>query len=360
MLPIREVKKEDYARLSVFLSTFEDDPDDEVFWLDRLMHWWEENPYFNEALTRGWILEDQEQIVGFLGIIPTEMRLRGKSQKVYSLTTWRVLASYRSHSMFLLMRSFGATRDTLLFDTTGSRFVEILKRFQFRLLPVEGVGDTLCYHRFVLNLHNVARRLPGLRWLAWLLIPLTLLYRLAIATWLRIVRTDRDIEVKEVQQADEDFDRLWSHTAHLYANTNIRDTTFINWHCFSKASFRKNVVVAYCGDRMVGFLIFKVHRNPTSTLKSLQVLDLWYDPDKPTAIRALLKHVLDEAFRLEADTVSCFDYRPAVKDVLKRLAFLSTCRSKRADFVRCTNPEAWREIQPSESYFCRLQGDVWL
>src|SRR5437867_3956162 len=98
MTELRPVQPQDYTALSQFLRDFRVSREP-AFWLRRMRHWWEDNPAFSPALERGWLLEDNRRIVGFLGVIPRLIETpAGLGVSSNTTTSW-VLPEYRRHSL---------------------------------------------------------------------------------------------------------------------------------------------------------------------------------------------------------------------------------------------------------------------
>ncbi len=76
--------------------------------------------------TRGWLLREQGEIVGFLGTIPWKFQLGGHETTVFAGTTWRVLPEYRGMSIALKRRQMDEHEDVLHFSTTPRAEVERL------------------------------------------------------------------------------------------------------------------------------------------------------------------------------------------------------------------------------------------
>jgi len=102
-----------------FIVNFEDEKHDVNFWQKRTAMWWEDNPFYDENLPRGWILKAQEGIVGFLGVIVTDYLYGDKRYKALNITTWRVLKEYRNQSMRLFHRFYSYKDRHILFNTTS-------------------------------------------------------------------------------------------------------------------------------------------------------------------------------------------------------------------------------------------------
>jgi len=78
MIKLREVQDEDLLPLTEFLPrgfpfTTKD------FWLHRFKMWWTANPAYTPQFPRGWVLENDSTLVGFIGNIPVKFLVRGRA-----------------------------------------------------------------------------------------------------------------------------------------------------------------------------------------------------------------------------------------------------------------------------------------
>ena len=130
-----EVTQNDYDSLcSLFIIS--GDKRGIPFWHERFRLWWDNNPACGENVEKGWILKDGQQIVGFLGNVPSLFQFNGEKTLVYNTTMWEVLPEYRNKSMQLLFSFLKAAKNTIFFCTTPSDEVEkILNRLKFQTLP---------------------------------------------------------------------------------------------------------------------------------------------------------------------------------------------------------------------------------
>ena len=91
--------------------------------------------------TRGWLLREQDEIVGFLGAIPWKFQLGGHETTVFAGTTWRVLPEYRGMSIALKRQQMEEHGDVLHLSTTPRAEVErLLKLLGYEPMRT-GEGD---------------------------------------------------------------------------------------------------------------------------------------------------------------------------------------------------------------------------
>ena len=96
----------------------------------------------------GFILEDDNQAVGYLGTLFSVREIHGRKEKFCNLCTWIVKEEYRSEGLPLLFQVL-RMKDVTVTNFTGNRVATILEKFDFKvldktlkiLLPVPTLGD---------------------------------------------------------------------------------------------------------------------------------------------------------------------------------------------------------------------------
>ncbi len=99
-------------------------------WLARLAHWWDQNPFASLTGERGWVLRSREddELVGFLGLIPACYAVDGEPVPAVSPTTWAVDPRHRQSALMLGRRLGRLEGRVFIVSTTGR------KDFQARLV----------------------------------------------------------------------------------------------------------------------------------------------------------------------------------------------------------------------------------
>lgn len=287
---VRQVSRDDYDALALFLASFPGNTIPAPVWRARLEHWWDKNPAFTQATERGWLLTSDAASVGFLGNIPSRLKIGGKVETAFNATTWRILPPFRTHSLKLLGALLEAGRNAVVFNATPTREVtRILEAFAFKRFPEPVLGRSF----FITSPRRLIFRGSRLGNMLGPLPPAIDLLPGAIMS-LRSPKPPSGLEIRQVSKAEGDFDQLWYRTQDQYPHTNIRSAEFLNWYCFGNPLSRKVLLGCYRNDRLVGYMVCldKVHG-----LRPLECVDLWTDQTEPEAARALLLGAIEFARR---------------------------------------------------------------
>ena len=346
---------DDYESLARYLMTFPDETGDLDFWRDRFRLWWEDNPAFSNGLARGWVLKNNDKIVGFMGNLSTSFLLAGKPIIVNSGTTWRVDSNYRTQSLRLFFELLKYSKETLLFGTTPNDTVSrVLEMSKFQLLPRGGRRTSVLITNFEKALGALLPKNGGGRLMVKALAPIFDL----IQQW-RLTPADEKerLSVREVFKADPSFDELWEKTKNRYPYTSIRSAKIIHWYCFGSQRFRKKLFGVYKDGLLWGYAIFA---NPQGRrLNFLECLDFWCEPGEKNAVGLLIDYLRKYAQKNSFDGVKFYGFSTEMDDLFKT-AGLFQIRAKRSrEYVRVKmklEPPLSRE----NAYFSYMLGDIGL
>ena len=250
---------------------FENEKRSYDYWLNRINHWWDINPAYDESLNRGWCLYrgDSLDIIGFIGSIPTFFQVNNEKQIVYSATTWRVEEKYRKQSLLLFSKLIKQSRDTILFDTTPTEgVIKILSSFRFNIFPNPNTENYL----YIINFNSFFKNyLSSNKYILLLAKPILK----ALILYQRLITDELNISEKTTQifSAGREFDSLWNKTKNTYKNTNIRNSAAINWQCFTKTDSR-SILFGYTERGILrGYAVYSSLIN--GNMKMLVLSDIW-------------------------------------------------------------------------------------
>jgi hypothetical protein len=91
-------------------------------------------PWMREKPGMGYLLEQEGQLVGFLGAIYSERMIRGKRELFCNLTNWCVLPKFRNESLKLLFAVHGQKAQTILNLSPSNEVQTMLNAMRYRPL----------------------------------------------------------------------------------------------------------------------------------------------------------------------------------------------------------------------------------
>jgi hypothetical protein len=354
MPTIEPVEPGIYQSLATFLSHSgtDNEPVELIHQWFRL--WWEENPAFQPEMKRGWVLSEKDAIVGFVGNLPSNLLLAGRPATAYSATTWRVLPEYRNQTLGLIFQWMALGKSAVLFATTPTQdVVKILQTMRFRLLPP---ADDYSTSVLVLSSRSVIAAMGGDNPLA----EFAGLLGGAAADQVQKFRSRKihsaDTEpVRRFCQADTLFDQLWERTKDLYANTNMRTSSWINWYCFHPPNAGKFLLGYVQDDRLRAYAICQPKRH--EKLKLLECADFWGEANMEDTMPALLHAIERQARQDGYDLVIFPHFTRAYGAALESLGLTTRKFSLKTNYFK---PQAGAEVTEQNSYFVSAQGDYGL
>lgn len=360
MPEVSRVSLTDYAALSAFLAKFPDDESGSAeAWLRRMRTWWDLNPAFDDETTRGWLLREQDEIVGFLGAIPWKFQLGGRETTVFAGTTWRVLPEHRGMSIALKRRQMDEHGDALHFSTTPRAEVQRL----LKLLGYEpmrsGEGDE-SHSAIILDFEKLLRAKLNGKGLASVLAK-AVAPPLAALQALRMQRLRRCAheKVRHVHRADGTFDDLWERTKFRYPSTHVRNAAAINWYCFSSPEFEKTLLGYFDGERLAGYGVFlSVERRG---MRFFECVDLWIEPGprREVVLGALIEKARRYARKASFDRIYLPHFERSIAAAYGHLGLLQM-RSPRRPGYYMGPSELMHQLTPANSYIVLAEGDYGL
>jgi hypothetical protein len=361
------ITKEDYAGLARFLTTGDETPSKKTdFWLERFSYWWDTNPCFSENTVRGWVMKDNNEIVGFLGNIPTDFMLFGKPVSVFNGTYWKVRPEYRTHSMVLFLNQIRATQ--VVFITTPSdEPLKLLKAMKVTLIP-RGISSLISKRSFVVinpkKLFSLdLEKQYGKSMIAKLFLFAKLTFKtpvlgsmlssataLATSSVYKTLLNKRDFDVEEVKKPGREFDKLWQNTKNQYANTNIRSAKILAW-CLRNKNHPMVLHACYKNKKLVGYALYKIYRKNTF----FECIDLWYDEHEPQAMKSLISYAVEYCRNNKHALLLYQHFNKEFAKKLKSAGLPEFNFVERRDYY-VTN-DLPKKITEKNSYFVGLQGD---
>jgi GNAT superfamily N-acetyltransferase len=360
MPEVCRVSEADYAELSAFLAAFPDDESGSAkSWLRRMHCWWDLNPAFDDAFSRGWVLREHGAIVGFLGAIPWRFQLGGRETTVFGGTTWRVLPEYRGLSIALKRRQMKEHGDVLHLSTTPAADVERLLR-RLGYAPMRDTADVEFHSDIVLNFEKVLRAKLNGRPSAGIVAkqaakPLSVIQSLRTRGLHRCAHQN----VRKLERADERFDDLWERTKDRFPSTHVRTAEAVNWYCFGSPEFEKTLFGYFEGERLAGWIVFL--STERRGMRFFECVDLWTEPGsrRDEIIGALVEKARRYAERRSFDRLYLPHFDGRTEAIYRRLGLLRISGPPRPGLYLGPR-ELMRKLKPADSYLVLGEGDYGL
>jgi len=320
---VREMEDTDIISLSGFLPAGIPNTTPE-FWLRRFDLWWTSNPAYTPQHPRGWVLEHDGKIVGFIGNIPVKYLVSGDVKIAVASSGWYVDPSVRGIFSLRLFTEFMKQKnaDIYLFKAEDQPLMEIIRKFKFEehILPRSqkeyvSIIDKKKLHfivlKFLLSGHTpTLSEVPELykrtgRLFFGYLCQKPLIPGGAVP--------DETYTSSLCTSCDEAFVSLGKARRDRCAVTLSRDAETLNWLYFPTARFLKRVVIQChrSGDRtLAGYMVFDIARKKPSGAGGMFLMEQCIEDKDPRVLASLLSCALKTGKQQNAALLSVWADSP--------------------------------------------------
>lgn len=316
MMKVRQVEDKDIIPLAEFLarefpySLEKGFPyTTKEFWLSLFELWWDNNPAYIAGFPRGWLLENDATLAGFLGNIPVKFLISGEKKIAASANAWYVNSSVRGGLSLKLFNEFLKQKSPslFLFKIEDESFISFLSRFKFRhyILP-----ESQKEYVYIINKRKIKyictiffskllrssdsnKVFEIFKRLGFLLC--AYIYQKPLVDEGASPREEYSSSV--CTSCDDSFSRLWDPYLNIRSISISRDTDTLNWLYFSSARFRKRVTIQCCrlGDnKLAGYMVFDVQRIKETDEAAMQLMDMCIGDHDPRVLDSLVSCAIEE------------------------------------------------------------------
>jgi hypothetical protein len=314
MVTVREVEDKDLTPLAEFMARgFPDTLAKGIpyitkeFWFSMFDYWWASNPAWTVQFPRGWVLEHESAIVGFLGNIPIRILVRGEEKIAASANSWYVDPSVRGLSSLRLFDTFVKQKGVslLLSRAVNLSYANLQAKYKFEKyrLPVSQTEFVSVINKktVVYNLLNylVTVRVSGVAELLVLykkagLLTLAYLYQKPLGKG--NASTHEKYSSSLCTSCDDTFSRIWEPYLKSHDISLSRDTKTLNWLYFSQARLSTRVVIQchrQSDSSLAGYMVFDIQRVKPSDPGTLHLMEMYIENDDLNVLSSLLSYAIE-------------------------------------------------------------------
>ena len=307
MLTVREVENRDLLPLSEFLPRGFPYTTKE-FWLPLFELWWTSNPAYTDQFPRGWILENETSIMGFIGNIPVHFLLRGVVRTAALSNSWYVDPSVRGIFSIRLFNEFMKQKsaDLLLFKKDDESLMGLLHNYKFSefILPWNQKEYVCVIDRkkiqFIFLEFLLKSKIPQLTEYPALFKKAGSL--LSAYLFQKPVLRKNDVTNHEYISSlctvcDETFSKLWEQNLKSCDGFMSRDAQTLNWLYFSSARLYKRVVIQChrsLDKTLAGYMVFDITRIQPSDGGIMKLVDICIKNTDPRVLASLTSYAIGE------------------------------------------------------------------
>ena len=315
MITLREVAETDIIPLAEFLAKnyslnlVKAVPQitTKEFWVHRFEFWWNLNPAYTDQFPRGWVIEKDTSIVGFIGNIPVKFLIRGEVRIAAASNNWYVDPSIRGLYSLRLFNEFMKQKSAslLLFKKDIGSLMKILHKYKFEeyILPryqkeyvfiIDKKKVGLIFFKFLFNNQRpkLSKLVEYYKRLGFLFFGY--LYQKPVIRG--SVSQGESFTTSTCSFCDDSFSRIWEPYLNSYDLSLSRDTSTLNWLYFSSVGLGERIVIQCrrSSDKtLAGYMVFDVQRLIPSNEGSLQLMDMCIEDDDPQILASLTSFAIE-------------------------------------------------------------------
>lgn len=295
---------------------------------------WERNPFRSDEVF-GWVLEDGDKIVGFLGLIPMKFKIGSRVVPAVAATTWAVDPRYRAHSLLLYKAFLSLGKKSLLLSTTPSpESSKIIERFKMQKIPLPYFDKRFIWFvkawypaswwikKFKHKSVFVRLFLNGLT-----LFPIAGLLRLLSMKHRKVEFKCEPLPVERVHVFTDEYDDFWHAQKQGYGITAVRTKEFLNWrHIEMPKILGENYVFACRVDgKLRGYIALYRRVNPQKIAYHFKVTDIFYDVKETGVLWNLLNYTYEFVRKNKGNIYEMDGFsRVVMNEAMKQNPFVKT------------------------------------
>ena len=365
MIKVREVEDTDLTPLAEFLPkgfpyTIKE------FWPPLFELWWTLNPAYTPETPKGWILEKDQSIVGFIGNIPVRFQVGSTVRIAASSNSWYVDPSVRGIFSFILFNAYLKQKSASLFLFKGEdnqHIMNILSKYKFKeqILPVSQTEYVYIIDKKKVNsivkTYLLNNQLPKLSQLweytrrAGFLLS-AYVYQKSVTT-----RGDPHEETYTSSlctSCDDAFSDLWEPDLNPSDTTLSRDLKTLNWLYFSSARLYKRVVIQ-ChrshNNTLAGYMVFDIIQKKTTDIGSMHLMDICIEKNNPQVLASLISYAIEFGKRCNAALLIIWANSPETETYLRNTITMRRT-SKHYRYVRLSEAPDMKSSRDNYDTVC--------
>jgi hypothetical protein len=313
MITLRAIESKDIVSLAEILPGRFNNTTREA-WLQRFENWWTLNPAFASGFPRGWILEQDGKIVGFIGNIPVKFFIQGEMKIAAASASWYVDPSVRGVTSIRLFREYlnQGNVDLFLFKNDSTKnLLKVVVKYGFKKYSCQSqpseylyfISRIQCLRRknlfFILSKYfrrGDTNTVPGFSEFLRKTGTFTRSYLFKMP--LKKIRdlSDRMYTTTLCTSCDDSFTRLWDPYLKSFNVTMSRDKATLNWLYFI-AGRRYNRKVIQChrssDNTLAGYMVFDFISWNVSGGGAMKLMDMCLLNHDPQILASLISFAIE-------------------------------------------------------------------
>ena len=325
---IREAVLEDAKKVAALQYKFGIAPDTEGDW-KRL---WVDNPAKHSDNPIGWVLEEKDKVVGFLGNVSRSYVLGEVKLKAMAARGWVVEPAFRNATVLLLSKYLNQKNvDILLNSSSNDKAYHVFDKMGSRTVPLDVyskllfwvthrrnfIASIVGYLEFPMALGKLVVEFGGLL----SLLPVTLMDYF-MNKKMKFLTNRFELKIIHPNLIGSDFDLLWeSKRKEHRCLLADRSSELLKWH-FSKEEFKIHIICCYKQGDLIGYLaVAKLKNGKTDFLRHV-IIDLIVLNNSKLVIEFLLAAAYKFSRSEKVVSLELLGFTEEVREVVKDMKAL--------------------------------------
>jgi len=366
---VREAKPADFDNVCALNQRLGQGADSRENWT-RL---WENNPALQEGkrIARiGWVLDNSERIVGFLGNVPLTYEYRGRELAASATCRFAVEPVYRSMSHLLVTAFFRQSDVDLFLNTTATPAAgKIMAALKANPIPQQDYGTVLFWvlqpSRFAGTVLAKIGIGAGLSAVGGAIGSLILGAHGAFrrSGWAHVDSSKTSVLEMNVDELGEEFESFWVQekqgSEKLFAR---RTRTTFRWHFCAPGSKRVvRVLACFSGKILKGYAVLRLDETADKGLRRAVIADLMVQGNNPDVVARLVKGAYQCARNLGADVLEILGFPKHIRDILLSMKPYTRKYPACPFFYKTRDAELRGKLADESAWYaCPYDGDATL
>lgn len=317
-------------------------------------------------VARGWVLEDDDKMVGFFGNMPLAGTHNGTPVRIACASAWGIHPDYREHTEAMCRAYFEQPNIDLLIVTSAIK--PTARRFQQSggaSIPQPNLSDIPYWIVDAWGFLRAAFREKGqgktMAWISGMLasVPLDFTMRMKGR---RPYGSLNHITPVGLDGVDAAFDDLWERKKDELKGRIVatRDAAALNW-CFGLGSnSAETKLIRYDKDGSLRGYVAVVLENVSEIgLKRLKIADVLIENDDPDVAKALFAAAYEYGIAKRCHVVEIIGLPPALRALVEKHKPFSRSMPTQPFYYKVVNPAlAGTAADPDGWYISAFDGDT--
>jgi GNAT superfamily N-acetyltransferase len=255
-----------------------------------------------------WVAREAQTIIGQCATIPVRLSVNGREIDAAWGTDVMVAPERQRQGLGEMLvrtseRAVGASLGLGLSESSSGLY---------KKLRIPSFGPVPC---LVKPLSRRALRRPH-----WP-VPINRLVSALTYPIVRLVARARPLqgEVRNIQQFDESFTRLWERVGPSFAGAVRRDAKYLNWRFIQAPHVRYTVAALYRDGEAAGYVVYRHGQEPRG--RATRLIDFFADPRDEEGVLTLLRFVDREAQAADSDKIRVYATHAGFRKLLRKSGY---------------------------------------